>query len=74
MSVLQETRALLRAAETLVVGKSFNPEGRLALDLIDGLLHVPWFVMAGTQGLITLAVRGVFLAKNRGQSALSHLP
>ena len=60
--MFQETKDFLPAAESLVIGRSFNPKGRWTSGVIDGVLHVPWFLMAGMQGLIAIAIRGLALA------------
>lgn len=61
MSVLQDTIIFIREAEQLVIGQTFKPAGRVAQDLVDALLHVPWFVISGMQGLLYALVRSVLL-------------
>lgn len=61
MSVLQDATAIVKEAERLVIGKTLNPSGQFAAELVDTLLHGPWFVLAGMEALGRLLLRGILI-------------
>lgn len=59
--VLSDTLALMREAERIVIGRTFKPRQRFVIELVDALVHAPWFVLAGMQGLLYTLARAAYL-------------
>lgn len=62
MSVFKDAIAVTRQAEVLVIGRTFRPDSRIVLEFADAMLHTPWFLLAGAQGLLYTLGRGAALS------------
>jgi hypothetical protein len=61
MSIFKMTISLIREAESLVLGRKFNPRWRWARVIIDDVLHVPWFMFAGMHVMLSAIRRALVL-------------
>jgi len=66
VTILESSVLVLRHAEKLVIGKKINCSWSFGADVLDTLLHGPWFVMAGFEALALMILRSAMASLGIG--------
>lgn len=68
MTTLEKSLSILRRAEELVIGRTFDIAPSFRRDVLDMLFHGPWFVISGFRVIVIVVLR--CLAATIGMSLL----